>query len=108
MGITMNVIYNKHIQKILEGLEKETISKVTRAIDLLEIYGEDLKMPNSKRIGHGLLELRIHGKQEIRIFYTLINEEAYLLHLYIKKTQKIPAKEMKTARERLIALNNYH
>ena len=104
----MNIIYNKHIRKILKELEKETISKVTRAIDLLETYGEELKMPNSKRIDRGLLELRIHGKQEIRIFYTLINEEAYLLHLYVKKTQKTPAKELRIGKERLNVLNNYH
>lgn len=46
-------------------------------------------------------ELRISGTVAIRIFYTIHNNEYYLLHAFKKKTQKTPNQEMKTALDRM-------
>ena len=37
----------------------------------------------------------------IRIFYTIANNEYYLLHAFKKKSQKTPAKELKVALDRM-------
>ncbi|MFH1611478.1 MAG: type II toxin-antitoxin system RelE/ParE family toxin [Patescibacteria group bacterium] len=62
--------YNKEVERFIEKLEKQTIGKVLRLLDLLEKFGNDLNMPYSKCIGGGLFELRVRGIQEVR-FYTL-------------------------------------
>jgi len=48
-----------------------------------------------------LYELRISGRVEIRILYTVKNGEYYLLHAFKKKTQKTPSREIKTALDRI-------
>lgn len=47
----------------------------------------------------GLLELRIRGTREIRIFYCFNKNKAVMLHTCIKKTQKILDKELTKTRE---------
>jgi phage-related protein len=54
-------------------------------------------------ITDGLLELRIKSKEGIaRVFYcTVINKRIVMLHVFIKKSQKIPQKELMIALARL-------
>ena len=58
-------------------------------------------MPYSKRITANLYELRIRGQQEVRIFYTINNGTAFLLHGFIKKTNKTTKREIETALNKL-------
>ncbi|MBN1184302.1 MAG: type II toxin-antitoxin system RelE/ParE family toxin [Bacteroidales bacterium] len=60
-------------------------------------------MPHTKVIQKGLFELRIKSKAGIaRVFYcTAINKRIIMLHVFIKKSQKIPKKEIQVAISRL-------
>ena len=51
-----------------------------------------------------MYELRIRGKQEVRIFYTFNRGEIILLHCFLKKSQQIPSKEIKIALQKLAML----
>ena len=70
---------------------------------LVEEHGADLRLPHSRAMGDGLFELRCKGAEGIgRAFYcTVIGREIVILHSFIKKTQKTPDRELKTARKRL-------
>lgn len=58
-------------------------------------------MPHAKAMGGGLIELRVRGKQEVRVFYAFaLGKRIYLLHGFIKKTQARPKKELDIARQR--------
>lgn len=61
-------------------------------------------MPHVKILGGGLYELRIRGKEELRIFYSFEGRTIYLLHGLKKQTQKAPQKELDTALVRLKSL----
>lgn len=63
-------------------------------------YGPFLKPPDIKKIQNKLYELRIPGKTAIRIFYTVVQGEYYLLHAFKKKSQKTPTRELKVAIDR--------
>lgn len=63
-------IFDNTLEKFILSLEKITIAKVLRTIDLLEQFGFKLGPPHTKKIAHNLFELRIRGRQEVRIFYT--------------------------------------
>lgn len=91
------VIFDAALEKFIESLENTTVAKVLRTIDLLAEFGNGLGMPHSKYIKSDLFELRIRGHQEIRIFYTFSKSRAVLLHGYVKKSQKIPRKELDKA-----------
>jgi len=65
-------IFDESLEKFIKSLERPTIAKVLRTIDLLELFGYRLGMPHARRIFNQLFELRIRGKQEIRIFTLFI------------------------------------
>jgi len=93
------------VETFIEALGEKEIAKVIHTIELLEEFGNQLGMPHSRHMNDGLMELRIRGKREIRIFYCFNKNKAVLLHTYIKKTQKTPAKELNKART---AKNSLH
>ena len=98
--------FNKDIEKFIKSLGKQTIAKILRTIDLLERFGCNLGLPHSKKISKKLFELRIHGVQEIRIFYVFYKNSVVLLHIFKKKTQKLSQKEIKIALQRFKKLDN--
>jgi len=62
-----------------------------------------LGLPHTKAIDKGLFELRIKSKEGIaRVFFcTKIGKKIIILHSYIKKSQKIPKRELKIAISRM-------
>ena len=88
------------IDKFLDDLEKGTKSKVVQVFDMLELCGSEIEMPFSKSLGGGLFELRISGKIPIRIIYCFHQNCAILLHIFTKKTNKIPKRELDLAKRR--------
>ena len=93
----MEIRIEGSVEKLIASLEKPTIAKVLRTIDLLEKFGHRLGMPHSKKVKKDLFELRIRGKQEIRIFYGFHKKQIILVHAFIKKSQKTPQRELKAA-----------
>lgn len=88
----------KPVEDFVNSLQSNTKAKLIRQVDLLEEFGPRLGMPNAKPIGAGLYELRIRGKQETRILYMFVHEQTvYLLHGFIKKTQKISRSDINIA-----------
>ncbi|WP_366930687.1 type II toxin-antitoxin system RelE/ParE family toxin [Marinospirillum sp.] len=77
--------------------------------DRMELHGPNLGEPHSKAFGNGLLELRIKSAEGIaRVFYcTLINKQVVILHSFIKKTDKTPAKEKRVAEVRMKEVKNH-
>ncbi len=94
----------RFVEEFIKNQDFSTIAKIAHTIDLLEKHGSRLGMPHSKKISRNLYELRIRGKQEIRIIYGFVKSNIYLLHAFRKKTQKTPQKEIRTGRKRLDAL----
>jgi len=88
------------VSDFTEEQNTTTQTKIAHSIRLLESYGPFLKPPDIKKIHNKLYELRISGKPAIRIFYTVFNNEYYLLHAFKKKSQKTPSKELKIALDR--------
>jgi hypothetical protein len=101
-GFYMKIVFiDKKVENFIWTLEKTTIAKVLRTIDLLEIFGNRLSMPHSRYVFENLFELRIRGTQEIRLFYTFYNAQAIILHGFIKKSFKLPNKEINKAKEKM-------
>ena len=83
-------------------------AKYFRLTDVMLEFGSNLGMPHSRAMSDGLFELRVKGQEGIaRVFYcTLINKRIVMLHGFIKKSQKTPAKELKIARYRMSEVKN--
>ncbi len=91
----------KPVEECIKSQESPTIAKIVHSIDLLEKHGPHLGMPHAKKITADLYEMRIRGKQEIRILYAFFKRNIYLLHAFSKKRSKLPQKEIKVAQQRL-------
>lgn len=87
----------------IQQLNSLAKAKVINALNLLEEYGVTQGVLNLKKInGTPLWEIRILGKDNIRIFYVTVSQRTILLlHGFIKKKQQTDKKEIKTALERL-------
>ena len=92
------------VLEFLNGLPAKLRAKAFKDIELLQELGNDLREPYIKPIsGHnnkGLYELRIKFSNDIaRIFYfTYFNNKYILLSGFIKKTIKLPLREIERAR----------
>lgn len=89
------------VQEFIDDQEKSTQTKIYGHIKLLTDYGPFLKPPYVKKLQDKLYELRISGQIAVRIFYTIVESEYFLLHAFKKKTEKTPANELKTALDRM-------
>ncbi|MBP6867303.1 type II toxin-antitoxin system RelE/ParE family toxin [Candidatus Shapirobacteria bacterium] len=97
---------NSDIEKYLLSLDSSSVSKTIRIIELLEKYEYKLGMPYTKQIQKNLYELRIQGRQNIRLFYCFHQNKIVFVHAFIKKTNKTPSKEINTAIKRIKSLTH--
>ncbi len=97
--------FNQKTENFITDLNKSTIAKALRTLDLLEQFGDKLGMPHSKKIDTSLFELRIRGKTEVRIIYCFHKNSIILLHGFIKKTQKTPKRHIGLAKKHLNSID---
>lgn len=93
----MDIVIQDDIKDFIKSLEETTIAKVLRIIDLLEEYGNELRMPYSRSLGQGLFELRVRGRQEVRLFYTFHDNAAVFVGGFVKKDQNISHRRINQA-----------
>lgn len=92
----------KPVDEFIKKQEQQGRSKIIHNVRLLRQYGNMLGLPHSKALGGGLYELRIRGKEEIRIFYCFAKQRTiYLLHAFKKQTQQTPRKDLYIALTRI-------
>ena len=99
-----NIKILQETEEFILSLEKLTIAKILRSLELLEKFKHRLSFPHTKKITFKLHELRIRGKQKIRLFYTFKKSNIYVLHGVIKKKNKIPRKEIIIAQKKLLKI----
>lgn len=95
--------YNAKLKEDILCLPETLLAKYFKLTDLMHTYGANLGEPHTKAMGDGLFELRLKGKEGIaRVFYcTRVGKTIYMLHCFIKKSQKTPPKELKLAQKRM-------
>lgn len=95
--------YNGALQEEISTLPAGIQARYIHLTERMLIYGANLGMPHTKALKDGLFELRMKSKEGIgRVFYcTLVKKKIVMLHSFIKKTQKIPSKELKIAISRM-------
>ena len=105
--MTWNVVYfetprgNKPVKDFIDKQSPAVKGKYIGMIDFLEKYGPFLSRKYTKKLRKDLYELRITGKEQVRVLYTVWQRNIILLHAFKKKTRKVPRKEIKTALLRL-------
>jgi len=90
------------VKDFLDSLQKSQKAKVFRIFQTFNLYGLTSIIPHTKKLtGTPLWEIRIKGKDSIRIIYIMQTKRSILvLHGFIKRTQKTPQKELRLAIQR--------
>lgn len=91
----------KFVKEFIDKQSPAVKGKYIGMIDFLEEYGPFLSGKYTKKLRKDLYELRITGKEQIRVLYTVQKRKIVLLHAFKKKTRRTPLKEIKTALLRL-------
>ena len=95
--------YNPKVEKSILSLPEGLLARYLRLTDIMLEFGSNLGMPHTRPLDNGLFELRVKGKEGIaRVFYcTRIGKRIVMLHMFIKKSQKTPKKELQIAIKRM-------
>jgi phage-related protein len=78
----------KPVEKFIESQDEAIYARILHSLELLEKYGPFLKPPHAKKIKSDLYELRIVGKNSLRILYTSKSERYFLLHAFKKNPKR--------------------
>lgn len=94
------------VEEFIDALPAKERARIIRTIELLKTYGTDLGMPYARHLKGKLWELRISsGRSDYRIFYFARADRRFvLLHIFKKKAQKTPRREIETALRRMAEL----
>ena len=76
-------------------------AKIIRSVKLLEKFGTELGMPDSKYLEDGIFELRtIQGSNIARcLYFFTIGDKAIVTNGVVKKTQKTPQEVIELAKK---------
>ena len=95
---------NEPVRDWLLGLSRDGRRVVGFDIKTAQ-YGWSLGMPLIRKLEPGLWEVRSHiGDGIARVLFTVTGETMVLLHGFVKKSQKTPATDLKTATQRMADL----
>jgi phage-related protein len=102
--VTYSIVYYSHqvqsdVLALPDTLQARYIGLTARMME----HGPNLGLPHTDALGGDLFELRLKGVEGIaRIMFCLVmNRQIVVLHVFIKKTQKTPARDLKIARLRM-------
>ena len=88
----------------INDLDAKASIKVKKRLALLRDYGHLIRMPHSRYIAPGIFELRMIGKDNIRLIYTFKNDTTIIFHAYVKKTEEITNQEMAIIKQKFTLL----
>ncbi len=99
---------NRKVKNDTLKFPKGILANFIHITEMIEEFGLSLGKPYISKVEKELFEIRAKGVEGIgrSFFCTSKTKEIIILHSYIKKTQKIPQKEIKIARKRLKEYKN--
>jgi phage-related protein len=100
--------YSEEVQQQILDLPDTLAARYVVLTRRMIALGPNLGEPHTKPFGGGLFELRLKGAEGIaRVFYcTLVGRRIVMLHSFVKKSQKTPARERETAEARMKEVKN--
>ena len=91
---------NEPLREWLTDLPREHRRMIGIDIKTVQL-GWPIGMPVVRKLDTGLWEVRIDlGDTIARVLFTVVGSDMILLHGFIKKSQKTPASDMATAKQR--------
>jgi phage-related protein len=95
--------YSDSVKEDVRALHKSIKAKYEAILDKIEVFGPDLGLPFTRAMGKGLFEIRAKGHAGIArgMFCTISKNTVVILHVFVKKTESTPKKELELTRKRM-------
>ncbi len=94
---------NEAVDTEIEALPNDMRARLVRLAHVIEQAGFEALPPGSvKHLDEKLWELRVSGRDGIAraIYLTVVGRRVVILHVFVKKSQKTPPRELELARRR--------
>ena len=91
------------VKAALDALPDDIRARFERIVNLIQTSGlERLREPYVKHLEGRLWEMRMKGKDGIAraVYVTATGHRVVVVHVFVKKTQKTPRRELETAPRR--------
>jgi phage-related protein len=88
--------YNETVQADFDSWPVGLRARFRALTIRMEVYGPNLGMPHTRVVGEGLFEIRAKAEEGIgrAFFCTMVGRRVVILHGFIKKSDKIPKREL--------------
>ncbi len=95
--------YSDKEVKVIKNFPKSILANLVHIFEMIENIGPNLGLPYTKALGQGLFEIRAKGKEGIgrSLFCIVKDNKIIILHSFIKKTNKIPKRELDLAKKKI-------
>ncbi len=95
--------YNQSVKDDAHHLPLSIKAKYEAILDKMIEHGPHIGLPFTKAMGKGLFEIRAKGQEGIArgFFCTISNNTIVILHVFIKKTEATPKKELELGIKRM-------
>lgn len=101
--------YNQSVKEDSRDLPISIKAKFEAIMDKMIECGPDIGLPFTKAMGKGLFEIRAKAQEGIvrGMFCTISKNTIIILHVFVKKTQTTPKKELDLAIKRMKEVKNH-
>lgn len=91
------------VEEDILGLPPKLQARMIRLLELMAKHGANLGEPHTKAMGDGLFEIRAKAREGIArgLFCYMDGQSIVILHVFIKKSNKTPRKDIELARKRM-------
>ncbi|MFC6632494.1 type II toxin-antitoxin system RelE/ParE family toxin [Microbulbifer taiwanensis] len=95
------------VENAILAMPPKIQARMLRLLELAETYGANLGAPHTAPLGDGLFEIRAKASEGIAraLFCYMQGNHIYILHAFVKKSQKLPKKEFRLAQARMKEIN---
>jgi phage-related protein len=94
---------DQDVQALLDALPLDIRASFQRIVELIQSHGlERVREPYVKHLEGPLWEMRMKGRSGIArgIYVTAVGRRVVVVHVFVKKTQKTPRREIEIALRR--------
>lgn len=98
-----NIIFYPGVEESILNMPPKIQARMLKLLELIEKHGANLGPPHTESIGNGLFEIRAKAKEGIgrSLFCYLDGPNIYVLHAFVKKSQKTPKNDLALATGRM-------
>ncbi|MBD2786521.1 type II toxin-antitoxin system RelE/ParE family toxin [Xenorhabdus sp. DI] len=101
--MSWNIDFYHGVMDSILDMPPKIQARMLKLLELMEQHGANLGSPHTEPMGNGLFELRAKAQEGIGrgLFCYLDGSNIYILHAFVKKSQKTPKKDLDLAKSRM-------